>query len=271
MEKFPGYINYGISAKQALKTFLICSFFNIIMKKGAVIVLLLGALLISPLIQAQNQSQTYSGFDRFIDNVRMFFTFGDGKVILSLEIREKELNSAIINTKNGNDEEAEKNLERARERLQYVQSQVSKTIAEDVKINVNETINRINEEGNLSESFEVYVLEEEKTQLTAELVIEFEGKEGQNLTREIVKDNVSGENKVEIVIEGDKGEKVMEIEGEIAGVDNQIAEWVVKTDVAGGNSGDDGLTPEVKTGSGANGNDNVVDEGPGEPGVVDED
>ena len=32
---------------------------------------LLGILLVSPLVLAQEQAQIYSGFDRFIDNVKM--------------------------------------------------------------------------------------------------------------------------------------------------------------------------------------------------------
>src|SRR3972149_258121 len=109
------------------------------MKKGVVSVFLLTMLLIFPLTYAENESanqeqtQTqadiYSGFERFIDNVRMFFTPGDAKVQLALEIREKEVNSALVNTRNGDNEEAEKNLERARERLQFVQAKVSKDMA----------------------------------------------------------------------------------------------------------------------------------------------
>ncbi|MBU0471068.1 MAG: hypothetical protein KKF65_00460, partial [Nanoarchaeota archaeon] len=183
------------------------------MKKRVITLLLLGILLVSPLVLAQEQAQTYSGFDRFIDNVKMFFSVGDKKVMLALDIREKEVNSAIMNTKNGDEEEAEKNLERAKERLQFVQNKVSKDIAEDVKNNIGETINRINEEENLPDNFETYNLEEKKTQLTAELVIEVQGKEGQTLTREIVKDGDTGKTQVKITVKGDDGQtKIMEIE-----------------------------------------------------------
>jgi len=44
-------------------------------------------------------AQTYSGFSKFVDNVKLFFSSGDGKVKLALDIREKELNSAIENAK----------------------------------------------------------------------------------------------------------------------------------------------------------------------------
>ena len=78
----------------------------------------------------------------------------------------------------------------------------------------------LKEEQNLLDNFETYILEEEKTQLTAELVIEFEGKEGQTLTREIVKDGESGRNKVEIIMDGDDGQtKVIEIAGKIGEIE----------------------------------------------------
>jgi len=180
------------------------------------VLFLLGIFLIFPIISAQEQTETYSGFDRFIDNIRMFFSSGDTKVMLALEIREKEFNSAIANTENGNNEEAERNLNRARQKLQYIQEKVSKDIAEDVKANVNDMLDEISENENLPEDFDLYVLEEEKTQLTAELVVEIEGKEGQILTREIVKDIESGENKVKIVVEGDgSGENKVGVEGQL--------------------------------------------------------
>jgi len=226
-------------------------------KKGIAVALLLGILFISPLVLAQEQIRVYSGFDRFIDNVKMFFTFGDNKVQFALEIREKEINSAIVNLKNGDDEKAEKNLERAKERLQFVQVKVSKDIADDVIMNVNETIDEITEDENLSDRLESYILEEEKTRLTAELVIEFEGKEGQTLTREVVKDVDTGKNKVKIVIDGENGQTVMEIEGEIVVLENKIAERIISNVVVegGGSSGSGLLKPEVKTSVAGDGTD----------------
>jgi len=234
------------------------------MKKIILTLLLLGAFLIPPLVLAQEQAQpyldqdsgqtqVYSGFGRFVDNVKMFFSFGDKKVMLALDIREKELDSAIINTKNGETEKAEENLERATKMLQHVQKKVSENIAEDVKTNIDETINKMNIEENLPDSFEIYVLEEEKTQLIAELVIEVEGKEGQILTREIVKDSESGKKEVEIVVEGveegDGETKVMEIEVKIGEINNQIKERTfIEEDVKTGiEAGDDGSTSEIET------------------------
>jgi len=135
------------------------------MKKGLVVLLLLGILLIIPLVQAQ----TYSGFNRFTNNVQLFFSGGDNKVIMVLEIREKEVNSAMENFKNGDEKDSSKNLEKAWKRLQFIQEKVSFGTAEEVKGSVNETMTLINEEGNLSNEFDVYILEEEKTGLTAEL------------------------------------------------------------------------------------------------------
>jgi len=44
------------------------------MKKRGICLILLGILLISPLVFAQEQSQTYSGFNRFIDNIKLAFS-----------------------------------------------------------------------------------------------------------------------------------------------------------------------------------------------------
>jgi hypothetical protein len=228
------------------------------MKKECVVLFLLGILFVSPFVLAQEQVQTYSDFNRFVDNVKMFFTFSeDGKVALSLEIREKEVNSAIVNIKNKNDNEAEKNLENAWGNLQLIQEKVSLNTAEEVKENSYEIKNRIMQEGNLSEDFEVYILEEEKTGLTAEWVIEINGKEGQNLTNEIVVNGSVGQT------------RVVEIENRIDVIDNEISDWVVEHTYAEGTSaggeagvvvegglayvvktevaqGDNGLKPEVK-------------------------
>ena len=47
------------------------------MKKEVMILLLLGILFVSPLVLAQEQAQTYSGFNKFVDNIKLFFSFGD--------------------------------------------------------------------------------------------------------------------------------------------------------------------------------------------------
>ncbi len=228
------------------------------MKKEVIFLFLLGIIFISPLVLAQEQVQTYSDFNRFVDGVKMFFSFGDNKVMLALEIREKEVNSAIVNTENEDSKEADKNLEQAWKKLQVIQEKVSLNTAEKVKQNSNEIINIINQEENLPETFEVYTLEEEKTGLTAEWVIEVNGLEGQTLTPEIVVNKSVEQN------------RIMEIENKIDKIDNEISNWVVehtyaegttaggeagvivegglakvvKTEVA---NGDNGLKPEVKT------------------------
>ena len=139
------------------------------MEKGVIVILLLGILLVSPLVLAQEQAQTYSGFSRFIDNVKLVFSSGDSKVRLALEIREKEVYAAITNAQNKGEDKALKNLERAKERLQIVQEKVSLNTSEEIKTSVNEIIEKVNEEENLPDEFEDYILEEEKTHLTAEL------------------------------------------------------------------------------------------------------
>ncbi|MBS3143849.1 hypothetical protein J4446_03180, partial [Candidatus Woesearchaeota archaeon] len=82
------------------------------MKKEVIIIFLIGILLVSPFVLAQ-ESQTYSGFDRFADNIKLFFSGGDNKVMLALEIREKELNSATNNLKLGEENKAKKEIESA--------------------------------------------------------------------------------------------------------------------------------------------------------------
>jgi hypothetical protein len=142
------------------------------MKKGLVVILLVSILLISPLVQAQEQTQTYSAFNRFVDNVRMFFSFGDAKVILALEMRENEIGLAIENSQNQKERNAIQNLERAHKKLQLVQEKVSLDTADEVEESVDEIIDMIEDEEDLSDNFDVYVLEERKTQLTAELIKE---------------------------------------------------------------------------------------------------
>jgi len=139
------------------------------MKKGVIILFLLGVLLVSPLILAQEESQTYSGFNRFVDNVKIFFASGDNEVRLALDIREKEVNSAINNIQNQGEDKAIKNLERAKEKLQVVQEKVSLDTSEEIKTSVDKITDKINEEEDLPDEFDEYLLEEEKTQLTAVL------------------------------------------------------------------------------------------------------
>lgn len=140
-----------------------------IMGKDAATLLLLGILLACPLVLAQEQAQTYSGFDRFVDDVKLAFSRGDNKVRLALEVREKEIDSAIGNIKNQGEDEAIENLERAKQKLQIVQEKVSLKTSNEIKENVNEIIDKVNKEEDLPDEFEEYLLEEEKTQLTAEL------------------------------------------------------------------------------------------------------
>lgn len=118
------------------------------MKRGTIVLLLLGILLVSPLVLAQEQTQTYSGFDRFIDNIKLVFAGEDNDVRLALEIREKEVNSAINNIQNQEEEKAIKNLERAKEKLQIVQEKVSLDTSEEIKTSVDEIKEKINEEDN---------------------------------------------------------------------------------------------------------------------------
>ena len=135
------------------------------MKKRVVVVLFVAMLVLIPIVSAQ----TYSGVNRFTDNVKMFFASGDEKVRLALEIREKEVDSAMNNFQNQEEDKAIKNLERARKKLQVVQEKVSLNTSDEIKESVDEIVDRVSEEDNLSDEFDEYLLEEEKTQLVAEL------------------------------------------------------------------------------------------------------
>lgn len=213
------------------------------MKKQLAVLILLGILAISPLAFAQEQTEAYSGFNRLVDNVRLFFSTGENKVRLALEIREKEVYSALNHNSN-QDGSQSKELERARKKLLIVQEKVSSENANEVKSNVDKLIKKVSDNENLSKDFKNYILEEEKTQLTAELVIETGGKEGQMLKREIVKDGATGQKRVEIVVNSEGGEqRVVEIEGKINQIKNQIMGRVVET--SNGDGGGD-LKPEVE-------------------------
>ncbi|MCX6749785.1 MAG: hypothetical protein NTW17_03535 [Candidatus Pacearchaeota archaeon] len=116
-------------------------------------------------------AQSYSGFHRFTDNVKLFFSGGDNKVRLALEIREKEIDSAMYNAQLGNDEKAIKNLESAISKLKIVQKKVSPDTADEVRNNIEEIESRVrgNSDLNSSAYFEKYLAEEEKTSLSADL------------------------------------------------------------------------------------------------------
>lgn len=133
------------------------------MKKSWIALLVLGMLFVLPLVNAQ----TYSGFNRFSDNVKLFFS-SENKVQIALDIREKEVNSAIENTFEGNSKKAAENLEKAQNKLQLVQEKVSLENAEEIKNSVDE-VKSIIEDENLSNEFSKYISQEEKTQLIAEL------------------------------------------------------------------------------------------------------
>lgn len=217
--------------------------------KKSVIALLLISILILPLVSAE---ENYSNFERIKDNVKMFFSFGDKKVQLALEIKEREINSAIYNANEGNQEEAEKNIENAWKKLEIIENKVSINTAEQVKTSSTNTIEQINNQNNLPPEAELFVLKEEKTQLAAEWVVVEDGPEGQTKTVEINEQANEVNNEIKnwvvehTIEEGDDG-LTWEVKTDIAeGNYDGGLKPVVLTDVAGGNS-DDGLKPEVLT------------------------
>jgi hypothetical protein len=141
------------------------------MKRGSVLPIFLALILIVSISSVS--AQTYSGFSKLTDNIKLFFSSGDGKVKLALEIREKELNSAIENAKSGNNKEVIKNLEDAKNKLKIVQERVSPNTAETVRSNVDEAKDMIKENKNIdsqtTQYFESYLTEEEKTTLSVDL------------------------------------------------------------------------------------------------------
>jgi len=139
------------------------------MKEKVIVLLLFVVLLVSPLVLAQEQAQTYSGFNKFIDNTKLFFSSGDNKANLALEIREKEVNSAISNLEAGNLAGAEKNLNSASEKLKIVQTLASPDISADVKENINVIENKIRDTQGNYELLDNYLNEEGKTRLSMDI------------------------------------------------------------------------------------------------------
>ncbi len=141
------------------------------MKRGLVLSVFLVLILVVSISFVS--AQIYSGFSKFTDNIKLFFSSGDGKVKLALEIREKEINSAIDNAKAGNNEDAIKNLEAAKDKLKLVRERISLNTAEEVKSSVGEVQNKIEENKDVnsetSKYFEEYLTEEEKTKLSVDL------------------------------------------------------------------------------------------------------
>jgi len=61
------------------------------MKRIFALLFLMVILSVIPSVFAEERAQTYSGFAKFVDNVRMLLSFGDKKVKVALEIRDKEV------------------------------------------------------------------------------------------------------------------------------------------------------------------------------------
>ncbi|PIN77894.1 hypothetical protein COV15_01210 [Candidatus Woesearchaeota archaeon CG10_big_fil_rev_8_21_14_0_10_34_12] len=114
-------------------------------------------------------AQTYSGFSKFTDSIRLFFSSGDNKANLALDIREKEVNSAISNLEAGDTKNAEKNLNSASEKLKIVQILASPDISADVKENIDGVENKIRETKGDYELLDNYLSEEEKTKLSMDI------------------------------------------------------------------------------------------------------
>ncbi|MBU1020365.1 MAG: hypothetical protein KJ847_04055, partial [Firmicutes bacterium] len=89
--------------------------------------------------------------------------------MLALEIREKEINSAMYNLESGDENKAKKEIESAINMLKIVQSKATPKITEEIRNNVEGTESKIRENENLNlEFFEKYLTEEQKTKLVIE-------------------------------------------------------------------------------------------------------
>jgi len=135
------------------------------MKKSVIFAIAVIALLAAPFVQAQ----TYSGIERFSDNAQLLFSSGDNKVNLALDIREKEINSALENLNNDNEAKALKNIANAEKKLEIIQEKVSLETAGNIKSSSEKIQDKIETEGANTEIFNEYLLQEEKTMLNAVL------------------------------------------------------------------------------------------------------
>ena len=138
------------------------------MKKVVSFVILISMTLLLVSMPAVS-AQTYSGFSRFTDNIRLFFAGGDNKANLALDIREKEVNSAISNLEAGNTAGAEKNLNSASEKLKIVQTLASPDISVDVKENIVGVESKIKDTPGDYALLDNYLNEEEKTKLSMDI------------------------------------------------------------------------------------------------------
>jgi hypothetical protein len=135
------------------------------MKKSLIFVIAVIAILAAPFAFAE----TYSGIERFSDNAQLLFKSGDAKVNLALNIREKEINSALENLNNDNEAKALKNIANAEKKLEIIQEKVSLETTEEIKESSEKLQDKIANEAADSEIFNEYLLEEEKTMLNAVL------------------------------------------------------------------------------------------------------
>jgi len=78
-------------------------------------------------------AETYFNFDKVKDNIKLFFSFGDNKVQLALEIREKEVLSVIEYLQKGNLNDAIKNFDNAEKKLNVIQNGINLKNADKIK------------------------------------------------------------------------------------------------------------------------------------------
>ncbi|HLE06705.1 MAG TPA: hypothetical protein VI790_05090 [Candidatus Nanoarchaeia archaeon] len=139
------------------------------MKSSSIKIILLIGLLLTPSIANAQELQKYSFFSRLIDGFRLFFSQGESRVDLLLEIKEKEINSAIVNAGEGNFNEAIRSLDNAKNNMQSVQGLINLNNTQKITSSVNKTINQLIKI-DLPKEFNDYLIDEQVTGSSAELI-----------------------------------------------------------------------------------------------------
>ncbi|MFA5332936.1 MAG: hypothetical protein WC376_00380 [Candidatus Nanoarchaeia archaeon] len=113
--------------------------------------------------------QKYSFFDKFIDGFRLFFSSGEAKIDLLLEIREKEVNSAIASYAEGNLDEANKSLISATLNLEKLMGLTTLNNTEKISSSISNTVSQLSAL-NISKAFNDYVIDEQAAKASAQIM-----------------------------------------------------------------------------------------------------
>jgi hypothetical protein len=129
--------------------------------------MLLIILIISPAFSLEVQK--YSFFDKFIDGFRLFFSSSEAKVDLLLEIKEKEINSAIASYAEGNLNEANKSLTSATLNLERIVGLTTLNNTEKISSSIANTVSQLSAL-NISKAFNDYIVDEQAAKASAQIM-----------------------------------------------------------------------------------------------------